>query len=184
MYLVDTNVLSEFMKRHPDPHVDAFLSAKQREGAQVFVSVLTFGEMRRGVLKLQYNQDFAQSALMAQRLQTLKEQYCDDTVGVGDATSEIWARLSVPSPHSPIDKLIAATAVERQLTVLTRNVRDFQHAELKVINPFDDTDALCRGITYGRLSGRSPGRPKACPRLQSNRRSIHGKNHVEYHRRG
>lgn len=184
MYLLDTNVLCELTKPYPNAHVKAFLSARRQEGATLFVSVLTFGEMRRGVLKLRHNGDYEQSAIQAQRLQLVREKYRRATLGVNEAVTEIWARLSVPSLHNPIDKLIAATAIERKLTMLTRNVRDFQHAELKVINPFDDPDALCRAMTYERRSGHWPGRPKVCRRLQSNRRNIHGKNYVEYHRRG
>lgn len=150
MYLVDTNVLSELSKPEPDPHVKAFFMARESEEAPIFVSVLTFGEMRRGVLALRHRGrkgDLERSATLEDQLEALRTRYQRTTLDVDAAISEIWARLSVPSRHNPIDKLLAATAIERKLKMVTRNVRDFRHQELEVINPFDDQDGLCRGVT-------------------------------------
>ncbi|CAG9171138.1 type II toxin-antitoxin system VapC family toxin [Cupriavidus pampae] len=147
MYLADTNVLSEMMKSRPNPKVSAFFAELERNRESVYVSVLTFGEIQSGVKAACHRNDRARAIWLARNLRILRNRYRERTVGVDYRTCRTWAGLCVPSSHNAIDKLLAATAIERNFIVLTRNVRDFDRSKVKVVNPFDDVAALRRHKT-------------------------------------
>jgi len=149
------------MKPRPNVGVLAFFSAREKDGVPVYVSVLTFGEMQRGIWHAHHHRDLARAIRLARQLRALRNKYRTMTVGVDYRASKIWAGLCIPSSHNPVDKLLAATAIERNFIVLTRNVRDFDRTKVKVVNPFDDPDALCHGMTYRRPLGRSGRSPRA-----------------------
>jgi toxin FitB len=134
-YLVDANVLSEPTKKVPAPQVLDWLRAHDRE---LVVNPIILGELEFGILRLP-----------ASRKRRRLEQWfavgrASLTVLEFDAsTASTWARLLADlrkrGRAMPIkDSLIAATALEHDLTVVTRNVSDFSAAGVKVINPFED----------------------------------------------
>jgi toxin FitB len=133
-YLLDTNVVSELRKRHPDPHVLAWYGGVA--SADLFISVLTLGEIRLGIERLR-RKDPAQADLLEQWLRGLQVTYADHIAGIDTATADQWGRLSAPSPLPVIDGLLAASARAHGWTMVTRNTADLGRCGVPVINPFD-----------------------------------------------
>ncbi len=65
------------------------------------------------------------------------EMFADRILAIGEDAAQVWGRLRVPRAEHPMDKLIAATALTRNLMVVTRNVKDFMGTGVRVLNPFD-----------------------------------------------
>lgn len=133
-YLLDTNVVSELRKRSPDPHVLEWYERVQ--GTQLFVSVLTLGEIRMGVEGAR-RKDPAKAAALERWLTRLETSYGDRVVPVDREVADTWARMSVPDPLPVIDGLLAATACVRNWILVTRNVADVSRAGVRVLNPFE-----------------------------------------------
>jgi len=133
-YLLDTNVVSELRKRHPDPHVLAWYGGVA--SADLFISVLTIGEIRLGIERLR-RKDVAQADVLEQWLRGLQVAYADHIVDVDTATADQWGRLNVPDLLPVINGLLAASARARGWTMVTRNTADLARCGVAVINPFD-----------------------------------------------
>jgi toxin FitB len=134
MYLLDTVVISELRKRQPDPAVVQWLS--QRAESELFLSVLTIGEIQRGITgKRQDDPAFAEA--LSAWLDALLRNYGDRILPVSTEVARLWGDLSWRVKYDGADVLIAATALSRGLVVVTRNVRHFDPLGVKVINPFD-----------------------------------------------
>jgi toxin FitB len=133
-YLLDTNVVSELRKRDPDPHVLAWYATVT--SAELFLSVLSIGEIRLGIQRLR-RKDEPQAVLLEQWLQGLYAAYRDHLVDVDAAVAEEWGRLNVPVPLPVIDGLLAASAKVRGCTLVTRNVADLQRSGVTLLNPFE-----------------------------------------------
>ncbi len=132
-YLLDTNVVSEARKPRPDPGVQEWLAAVPLD--TVYLSALGVGEIRLGIERLR-RRDPARAASHETWLDTLHEAYADRILPVTAAIAEEWARLNVPDPLPVIDSLLAATARIHGLTLVTRNVVDFQRTGVTLLNPF------------------------------------------------
>jgi toxin FitB len=137
-YLLDTNVVSELRKRDPDPHVLAWYATVT--SAELFLSVLTIGEIRLGIQRLR-RKDEPQAALLEQWLQGLHVTYRDHLVDVDADVAEEWGRLNIPDPLPVIDGLLAASAKVRGWTLVTRNLADLQHSGVALLNPFEPPSA-------------------------------------------
>ncbi len=133
-WLVDTNVISELSRRIPDPKVSSWLLANQDE---LHVSVLTLGELEKGLSKI---------ADKARRQRLERWVRNDVPTWFGNRVLEIdvkvavrWGRLlgSLRDPLPAIDSLIAATALEHRLTLVSRNVSDFSRAGVAVLDPWN-----------------------------------------------
>lgn len=139
MYLVDTNVISEARKgARADPGVMAFFRTAAMQDEALYLSVITVGELRRGVELIRHRGDQPQAALLERWMQTILLEYTDQILAVDAEVTQVWGRLRVPHAEHELDKLIAATALVHDLTVVTRNVRHFHAPGLKLINPFRD----------------------------------------------
>ena len=136
-FLLDTNCISELIKPRPEPRVVEWLESTD-EGL-LYLSVLTLGEIRKGV------------ALLAQgkrrtRLETwlevdLRARFADRILAIEVAVADRWGVLAseakrIGKPLSIIDGLLAATALEHNLTVVSRNDADFANAPVTVLNPW------------------------------------------------
>ena len=133
MYLLDTVVLSEMRKRHPHPTVVRWFASKPPDA--LYVSTITIGEIERGVdRQRERNPGFAEA--LESWLDQLLDAYADRILPVTVAVARRWGRLTARIGHLGVDLLIAATALEHGLTVVTRNIRDFQPTGVTVEDPF------------------------------------------------
>lgn len=132
-FLLDTNVVSELRKRAPDGGVVAWFDSVG--SPQLYLSVLTVGEIRQGICRLQ-RRDRAQAAVFDQWLAGLLRAYSDRVVPVTAEVAEEWGRLNVPDPVPVIDGLLAATAKVHDWTLVTRNISDVADTGARLHNPF------------------------------------------------
>ena len=132
-YLLDTNVLSETRKKLADVRVISFLSAA--EPSALYISVLTLGELRKGVaVKKRTDPDAAKK--IASWVDGLEFSFADRILGINAATATLWGELSAQRPRPVIDTLLAATAVVHDLTLVTRNTSDVHDIKLKLLDPW------------------------------------------------
>lgn len=141
-YLIDTNVLSETRRR--SPQAVAWLRAV--EPAQVFLSVITVGEIAKGIA-VRERTDPVAAAMLGRWLDGLRQMYADRILPVDAGVATVWGQLMARRTLPVPDGLIAATARVHNLRVVTRNVADFADTGVDVVNPW--------GV--GRLPSR-PGR--------------------------
>jgi len=139
MYLIDTNVISEIRKRSKaNKGVRDFFKQVTQEEARVFISVVTVGELRRGVELIRHRGDTRQANQLEKWLDMLLADYQDDILGINQDIAQLWGRLRVPHPENALDKQIAATALIYDLTVVTRNQKDFSNTGVRLLNPFNE----------------------------------------------
>lgn len=137
MYLLDTNVISELRKKEKaNQGVITFFQHLNRSNTNAFLSAVTLGELRRGIELIRHRKDFTQANLLENWFSTILTDYSDKILPIDQDIAQLWGRLRVPNPSNELDKLIAATAILYDLTVVTRNVTDFLETGAKVYNPF------------------------------------------------
>lgn len=137
MYLVDTNVISEARKRSKaNKGVRDFFKQVIKDQSRVYISVVTLGELRRGVELIRHRGDVRQANQLEKWLETLLAEYQDHILGINQDIAQLWGRLRVPHPENALDKQIAATALIYDLTVVTRNHKDFSSTGVRLLNPF------------------------------------------------
>lgn len=138
-YLIDTNVLSELRRKQPDSHVVAWFA--ERAAQSLFLSVLTLGEIRKGIERLDHAQaDSARKQRLSDWLeQELPTFFLGRLLNVDTGVADRWGQLQavVGRPLPAIDSLLAATALQHNLTLVTRNVKDFADMGVGLINPWD-----------------------------------------------
>jgi predicted nucleic acid-binding protein len=139
-YLLDTNILSESTKPRPNERCLAFL--EQINLDRVFVSVVTLGELRRGVMMV--SNPVKRAALLQWLDGSIYTQHGGQMLTVDDGVMRTWASLVIAtgkklSQLPALDSLIAATALHHNLTVATRNTADFQLLGVPSFNPFEET---------------------------------------------
>jgi len=134
-FLLDTNVLSELRKGlKADAKVRQW--AETIRGQRHFVSVISLGEIRKGIERLK-PKDPAQAEILERWLDTLKHDFRNNVLPFTDDVADCWGRLSARAPLAITDSQIAATALMHGLTVATRNVADFIPCGVPVVNPFE-----------------------------------------------
>jgi predicted nucleic acid-binding protein len=137
VYLIDTNVVSETRKKKKaNPGVARFFDRVAASGEPVYLSVVSVGELRRGVEVIRRRGDADQARHLEAWLSTVLDQYGENILPFEADAAQVWGRLRVPDPGHELDKQIAAIALVNGLTVVTRNMADFAGTGVKVINPF------------------------------------------------
>lgn len=132
-YLVDTNVFSETRRRHVDVGVREWFDAMPKK--ELWMSVITDLELERGVL-LPRGSDPVLSQRLRRWLVSVRAGLMHPPLVVTDDIARVCAGIQVPDRRPLADALIAAAALHHGLTVVTRNVRDFDVPGLGVLNPF------------------------------------------------
>ncbi len=133
-YLLDTNIVSETVRRSPNKAVIAWLD--QLPGEALYVSVLTLGEIRKGIETLTDRKRREKLRLWLEH--ELPAWFEGRILSVDLAVADRWGRLlaEVGRPVPTTDSLLAATALHHELRLVTRNSSDFEYPGLEVINPF------------------------------------------------
>jgi predicted nucleic acid-binding protein len=134
-YLIDTNVLSELRKgNRGHPRLVAWSSRmRQRD---LYLSVMVLGGVRCGIESLR-GRDPAQSAKLEEWMDRVYAAFAGQILPVTQEIAERWGRLSATGPLGEVDGLLAATAIEHGIVVVTRNVRDFARTGVSLLNPFE-----------------------------------------------
>jgi predicted nucleic acid-binding protein len=138
-WLVDTNIISEIRKRsrcHPGV-AGWWASVEERD---LFLSVLTLGEIRRGIEGVRHR-DPAKAAALERWVRDVADAFGSRIIGVDPAVAEAWGRMSAARSVPVIDALLAATAQVHDLVLVTRNTADVSGLGVQTLNPFDAAQA-------------------------------------------
>ena len=137
MYLIDTNIISEIRKANQaNIGVRQFFEVAVQNNTRLYISSITIGELRRGVDLIFHRGDIIQGKLLENWLNSILDQYQDNILNIDGEIALLWGKMRVPEPQHALDKLIAATAILYDLTVVTRNVKDFESTGVHLLNPF------------------------------------------------
>ena len=138
-YLIDTNVLSELRRKAPNPGVVTWF--EERPATTLYISVLTLGEIRKGIEALG---DSKRKLKLLDWLETgLPAFFAGRILPIDENVADRWGRLLTAAgrPLPAIDSLLAATALTHGLALVTRNVGDFPHPDLEIINPWEKDES-------------------------------------------
>ena len=134
-YLLDTNIISEIIRPQPNIQIHKWLRTVPFES--LFISVLTVGEIRRGIQRL--GECSRKSRLIFWLEQELPMWFGKNILSVNQEIAERWGYITSVRGHQQhtIDNLLAATALTLNLKMVTRNVKDFNIPGLELLNPFE-----------------------------------------------
>jgi len=136
-FLLDTNIVSEGRKRHPNPNVTAWLGSIPKDS--LFLSTMVIGELRRGV-ELIRRRDHRQAFTLESWLNELTLEFTDRILPVTIEVAEEWGRMNSPDRLPAVDGLLAATAKVHHMTLVTRDIGRLDQYGVDVFNPFDPGD--------------------------------------------
>jgi predicted nucleic acid-binding protein len=134
VYLLDTNIVSELRKVRPHGSVVSWL--KGVSDGDLYVCAVTIGEIQSGI-EITREQDTAKAAALEAWLDQVAATY--NVLPLDAMTFRLWAKLMHRQSNTVLeDAMIAATALVHKLTVVTRNVRDFERFQVQLLNPFEN----------------------------------------------
>ncbi len=132
MYLVDTCIISAAARGAPE----AVTWLRAQDPAAIYLSVVTLGEIMRGVAEKQTT-DRRAAAYLAEWLRKLRQNHAEQILPITGQVAVEWGRLIAQGPRGDVDGLIAATAIVHDLIVVTHNGDDFAGTGVSIINPWD-----------------------------------------------
>ena len=134
-FLIDTNVLSELRKgKNANVGVQNWFETISDD--QLYISVLTLGEIRQGIEQIK-RRDVQAAAALEVWLTQIKAESMNLVLPVTQEITDRWGIINVPDKMPAIDGLLAATALIHDLTLVTRNIRDVERSGVKLFNPFN-----------------------------------------------
>ena len=142
-FLVDTNVISEWVKPRPDPHVIAWLAETDED--RTFLSVVSFAEIRRGIELLPGGRRRDRLALWL--AEELPSRFEGRILPIDRRIAETWGVLTARGRRAgvtlgSIDAFFAATAEVHHLTLVTRNIKDFGTVEIPLLDPWQPSPPI------------------------------------------
>lgn len=137
-FLLDTNCISEIVRSKPDPRVLQWMAAADE--SLLYLSVLTLGEIRKGVPGLSQSKRRTQLEIWLEL--ELRSRFSGRVLGIDAAIADRWGLLAAEAKHkgrplSAIDGLLAATALHHNLTIVSRNLGDFAGTQVPILNPWE-----------------------------------------------
>jgi hypothetical protein len=135
MYVLDTHVISELRQGKPNQSPEVRAWAASMPASQLFLSAICILELEKGVLALERRTPPQGSALRVW-LAGVRAAFAGRILPFTDNTAMLCAAMHVPNPRSDRDAMIAATALEHGMTVVTRNMADFAGTGVQLLNPF------------------------------------------------
>jgi predicted nucleic acid-binding protein len=133
-YLLDTNVLSEIRKGHRDSSFSAWYT--DIGSTELYLSAIVIGEIAQGIARLELRRDIPQASLFERWLSELKHAFEGRVLPVSTAIAERWGRLNGARPLPVVDGLLAATALEHDLTLVTRDDTALSGTGVRLLNPW------------------------------------------------
>lgn len=138
-YLIDTCIISEFVKKKPNANVRSWFN--QQLQTELYLSIITIAEIKKGIYKIESTQP--EKALKLQNwLNTIEVNFSQRILPIDDKVLEQWSKFSASlemqgKTLAVMDSLIGAATSLHNLTLVTRNVTDFNALPLKILNPFE-----------------------------------------------
>lgn len=137
-FLLDTNVISEPKQKKPNGKVLEWLGAQDE--SKIYLSVLTVGEIRKGITRLDSGKKKAE---LEKWLEKLRNRFARRILPLSERTFLVWGKMCGEFENKGIirpalDSLLEATALEHDLILVTRNVKNFQNSQAMILNPWED----------------------------------------------
>lgn len=137
-FLLDTNVISEAKQKKPNEKVLEWLDAQDE--SKIYLSVLTIGEIRKGIGRLESGKKKAE---LDEWLEKLRNRFARRLLPLSEKTFLVWGKMCGEFENkgivrSALDSLLEATALEHDLILVTRNVKNFQNSQVAILNPWED----------------------------------------------
>ncbi len=134
-YLLDTNVLSEIRKGPQRARPEVYQWWLGMRDQEIYLSVMTLGEIRKGIDRLGVR-DVSQTLALERWLGDVKTTFRERVIDVSLAVAERWGKLQATRSLPEVDALLAASVLEYDLTLVTRNEADFEGLDIRILNPF------------------------------------------------
>ena len=139
-YLLDTNIVSEFVSKKPNQKVLDYISSLDED--DIYLSVITIGEIRFGIEKLDREHQFKKIAMLSSWLDNdLMQRFEGRIVDIDKDTMLKWGEINgqlqkIGRPMPIMDSLIASSCLAKEFVLITRNTKDFYSFEMEMVNPF------------------------------------------------
>ena len=136
-YLFDTNVISDPSRKRPDEKVIRWLAGV--EDNETYLSALTIGELKKGAVKLSSGRN---SALVQRYVEKVRIRFAGRILPITEETFLVWGRMIADFEKKGVvrpimDSLLEATAIEHDLVLVTRNIRNFKDSAVTILNPWE-----------------------------------------------